>query len=319
LINITLRKALEDKNTIMNKSTVIAVFCYKRMAKLKTSMEALLKNPECKSLEVIFFCDGYKGESDRAAVLETRAYIDSITGFKKVHKHFRETNLTTGPNFVNALNYLCENYDQFIVVEDDIVVTPNFLKYILDALEFYREQRSVFCVSGFAFPIRKGDYQYDTVVVGRFSAYGWASWSDRVKNVVWGKDELTTMIKSSHNFKRRLNSEGYDLYRMLKKQIKGKISTWDVQMQVHVSENRLKVIFPVISKTKNIGFDVGSTHTSGVDFTKTPQDSGQKRDFTFCDSELIVPRLQKQIRKPFSLPELGRRKIINTITRFIHQ
>lgn len=299
----------------MNKSTVIAVFCYKRVAKLRISIEALLQNPECASLEVIFFCDGYKNENDMQAVLETRAYIDSISGFKKVLKIFREKNMTTGPNFITALNYLCNNFDRFIVVEDDIVVTPNFLKYMLDALEFYQNQTSIFCISGFTFPLHIGDYKFDSMVFTRFSSYGWASWSNRVKDVVWDQNRLITMMKSSSNFKNRLNSEGYDLYRMLKKQLNGKISTWDIQMQVHISENRLKVIFPIISKTKNIGFDIESTNTSGVDFTITPQDSGKKRNFDLCDTELIVPRLQKQMRKPFSLPELIRRKILNTINK----
>ncbi|WP_339923291.1 glycosyltransferase [uncultured Cyclobacterium sp.] len=297
----------------MNKSTVIAVFCYKRAAKLKASIEALLKNSECASLEVVFFCDGYKNEKDKQAVLETRSFIDSITGFKKVHKCFREKNMTTGPNFITAFNYLCNNFDEFIVVEDDIVVTPNFLKYMLEALTFYQDQESVFCVSGFSYAIHKGNYKYDSMVFKRFCSYGWASWSNRVKDVIWDKSGLISLMQSSPGFKRRLNSEGYDLYRMLKKQISGKISTWDIQMQVHVSESNLKVIYPVISKTKNIGFDVESTNTSGIDFTKTPQDNGQNFDFVFCSPEVIVPSLQRQMRRPFSLPQLTRRKILNTI------
>ena len=299
----------------MNQETVIAIFCYKRAEKLKLSVEALLKNPEAEFLEVIFFCDGFKGENDREAVLETRAYIDSITGFKKVHKQFRERNFSTGPNFETALKYLCNNYEQFIVVEDDIVVTPNYLKFLLDGLDYYRDEKSIFCVTGFSYPISKGDYPYDSVVFNRFCSYGWASWASKVKEVIWDRKELVNLMESSQGFKQRLNSEGHDLYRMLKKQLNGTISTWDIQMQVHVSENRMKVIYPVISKTSNIGFDNESTNTFGVDFTRTPQDKGDQRNFTFCDVNIIAPKLQKQLKKPFSFPELVRRKLINTITK----
>src|SRR5690349_5198689 len=127
----------------MIDNTIIAVFCYKRAAKLKASMEALLKNPECSSMEVIFFCDGHKGDRDLPGVLETRAYIETITGFKKVHKHFREKNVSTGPNFKTGINYLCNNYERFIVVEDDLVVTPNYISYMLQALDFYKDQKSI--------------------------------------------------------------------------------------------------------------------------------------------------------------------------------
>ncbi len=299
----------------MIDQTIIAVFCYKRAAKLKASMEALLKNPECSSMEIIFFCDGHKSEADHRGVLETRAYIDSLTGFKKIHKHFRERNVSTGPNFKDGITYLCENYEQFIVVEDDLVVTPNYISYMLQALDFYRDQKSVFCVTGFCFPINTRSYPYDTIIHNRFCSYGWASWSNRVKNVIWEKKELADLIRTSPGFRSRLNEEGYDLYRMLVKQIKGQISTWDIQMQVHVAENRLKVVYPIISKATNIGFDNESTNTFGIDYLKTPQDPGEKRTFKFCNAQVIVPSLQKQLKKPYGLPALATRKIINTLIK----
>lgn len=297
------------------EETIIAVFCYKRAAKLKTSMEALLKNPGCSSMDIIFFCDGHKGEHDKQGVAETRAYINSLTGFKKVHKHFRERNVSTGPNFHAGINYLCNNYEQFIVIEDDLVVTPNYIPYMLQALAFYKEQKSVFCITGYCFPLKLNDYPYDTIISNRFCSYGWASWSDRIKNVIWDKKELSHLMKTSPRFKSRLNREGLDLYRMLVKQITGKISTWDIQMQVHVAENKLEVVYPIISKGKNIGFDHESTNTFGIDYLKTPQDSGEKKDFHFCDVHIIEPSLQRQLRKPYGLTALATRKIINTVIK----
>jgi hypothetical protein len=297
-------------------SIVIAVFCYNRLAKLKVAMGALLKNPECMSMEIIFFSDGYKNEHDRKKVIEMRAYIDTITGFKQAHKHFREKNENIEGNFKMGLTYLCNNYEKFIVIEDDIVVTPNYIKYLLDALVFYENEKSVFCITGFCFPLYKKNYPYDTLVFNRFSSYGWASWSDRVKNVIWDKNELKKLMQTSVGFRKRLNTEGYDLCRMLRKQLSGKISTWDIQMCVYALENRLKIIYPIISKTLNIGFDNESTNTFGVNFLETPQDEGYKRDFKFCDVNTIVPQFQSQLRKPFKLPALIKRKIINTLIKF---
>lgn len=297
------------------EKTIIGVFCYKRAAKLKASMEALLQNPECANLEVIFFADGYKGEKDKQGVLETRAYIDTLTGFKNIHKHYRDKNFSTGPNFHTGLSYLSNNYDRFIIVEDDLVVTPNYIKYLLDGLDFYKNEKSVFCVTGFCFPLKINNYPYDSIVANRFCSYGWASWANRVKNVVWDKEGLQNIIKTSPDFKSRLNKEGMDLYRMVEKEINGTISTWDIQMQVYVSENRLKVIYPIISKGTNIGFDNESTNTFGIDYLQTPQDPGIKREFKFCGVDLIEPSLQKQLRKPYSLPVLATRKIINNMIK----
>jgi len=301
------------------RSVVIGVFCYKRANKLKSCIEALLKNPECSSMDIIFFSDGYKGENDKNGVLETRNYIDSITGFKNVIKHYREKNFSTGPNFRAGLNYLCDNYEEFIVVEDDLIVSDNYIKYLLDALVFYKEEKTVFCVTAYVYPINVADYHYDTIVYKRFCSYGWGGWSDRFKNVIWEESELEQLMETSPGFKKRLNAEGYDLVRMLKKQINGTISTWDIQLQVHVAENRLKVIYPSISKVNNIGFDEESTNTFGIDYLKTPFDDGKKRNFIFCNVKLILPELQKQIKKPFSLKELVTRKVINTTIKLTNQ
>ena len=295
--------------------TIIAVFCYKRAAKLKVSVEALLKNPECADMEIIFFSDGAKSEKDLPGVAATRAYIDSLTGFRKIHKHFREKNLSTGPNFQQGITFLCEHYDQFIVIEDDLVVTPNYIRFMLDSLAFYKNEKSVFTISGFAFELNKASYEYDTIIHKRFSCYGWASWSDRVRNVIWDKDKLTAIMKTSPDFKSRLDKEGMDLYRILKKQLNGSISTWDIQMQVHVAENQLRVVYPVISKTANIGFDNESTNTFGVDYLKTVTDPGHQRSFNFCSVNTEEPSLIRQLRKPYSFPALATRKIINTVIK----
>ncbi len=297
------------------EKTIIGVFCYKRAGKLKASMEALLKNPECASMDIIFFADGFKGEKDKQGVLETRAYIDTLTGFKNVYKHYRDKNFSTGPNFHTGLTYLSNNYDRFIIVEDDLVVTPNYIKYLLDGLDFYKNEKSVFCVTGFCFPIQIKNYPYDSIIANRFCSYGWASWSDRVKNIVWDKQGLSHIIQTSANFKSRLNKEGMDLYRMVEKEINGTISTWDIQMQVHVSEHQYKVVYPIISKGTNIGFDNESTNTFGVDYLQTPQDPGIKREFKFCGVDVIEPNLQKQLKRPYSLPVLASRKIINEIIK----
>jgi glycosyltransferase involved in cell wall biosynthesis len=303
----------------VNNSTIIAIFCYKRANKLRTCIEALLKNPECASLEIVFFSDGFKTDADKGGVLEVRDYIDNLTGFKTVHKHYRPVNFSTGPNFHTGLTFLSQNYEQFIVVEDDLVVSPNYLKYMLEGLSFYKNQKSIFCITGFCFPLQIANYAYDTVIYKRFCSYGWASWSDRVRHVIWDAEGLSKLINSSPNFKNRLNEEGLDLYRMLLKQISGKISTWDIQMQVHVAENRYKVVYPVISKVTNIGFDTESTNTFGVNYLQTPMDSGIKQAFNFCNENQIEPTLQRQLKKPYGLKALVTRKLVNTFIKMTAQ
>jgi glycosyltransferase involved in cell wall biosynthesis len=302
----------------MEKSVIIGVFCYNRVTKLKRCIEALKKNPECSTMDIIFFSDGYKKESDKENIQEVRNYIDSLTGFKSVIKHYREKNLSTGPNFRAGLTFLSENYERFIIVEDDLIVSPNYIKYLTDALEFYKADKTVFCVTAYVFPIKAENYPYDTIVYKRFCSYGWAGWADRFENVIWDDEELRQLMKTSPGFNKRLNAEGHDLVRMLVKQINGKISTWDIQMQTHVAENRLKVIYPTLSKVSNIGFDEESTNTSGINYLITPVDKGIKRKFNYCKSDYVVPTLQAQIKQPYSYGTLVVRKLRNEFIKLTH-
>lgn len=295
----------------MEKSTVIGVFCYNRVSKLKRCIDALLTNPECAEMDIIFFSDGPKKKDDSTPIAEVRNYIDKLKGFKTVIKHYREENLSTGPNFRTGLTFLAENYEQFIIVEDDLIVSPNYIKFLLDALTFYKQDKSVFCVTAYVFPIKSKDYKYDTIVYKRFCSYGWGGWGNRFDSVIWDENQLERLMNTSPGFKKRLNAEGYDLVRMLKKQISGKISTWDIQMQTHVAENRLKVIYPTLSKVSNIGFDEESTNTSGVNYLVTPVDDGKQRTFRFSPSTNILPELQAQIKAPYSYKTLVIRKLRN--------
>lgn len=308
-----------NTGTHESRSIIIGVFCYNRASKLKSCIDALLKNPECPEMEVVFFSDGAKGEKDEKGVAEVRAYIESLTGFKRVLRHFRDRNFSTGPNFQAGLKFLSANYDEFIVVEDDLIVSPNYIRFLKDGLDFYRTKKSVFCITAYVYPINTRGYQFDSIIYKRFCSYGWAGWADRFPQVVWDEAALQQKIDSDRSFLKRLNAEGYDLSRMLKKQISGKISTWDVQLQVHIAEHRLKVVYPVLSKVNNIGFDEESTNTVGINFLVTPVDKGQRRNFKFCEEGLIVPELQKQIKKPFGLRALVTRKLINEFIKATNQ
>ena len=204
-------------------------------------------------------------------------------------------------------------------MEEDLVVRPNYIKFMLDSLEFYRDQLSVFSISGFCFPIEKEGYAFDTIMHTRFCCYGWASWSDRVKNVIWDEEKLAQIQQASPGFKKRLDAEGQDLFRTFSKQLQGTISTWDIQMQVEVAEKGLKVVYPVDSKTTNIGFDNESTNTFGVDYLKTVLDSGEKRSFRFCPADMFDPFMQQQLRKPYSFLALASRKVRNTLIKLTAQ
>jgi uncharacterized protein (DUF736 family) len=162
------------------------------------------------------------------------------------------------------------------------------------------------------------DYAYDSFIHHRFCCYGWASWSDRISEVEWNPTALMWRMQHTR-LKKQLDAEGLDLVRTLQKQLAGTISTWDIQLQVRVAEAHLRVVYPVISKGVNIGFDNESTNTFGVDYLRTTVDDGSKRQFRFCNLRVVSDDLQKQTRHPYMLPTIATRKIVNSFLKLTNK
>ena len=88
----------------MSDKTIIAVFCYKRAAKLKVSIEALLKNPECPEMDIVFFSDGARNEADKAGVNATREYINSLIDDQVIEHYAVSMEVQTVWITINASN-----------------------------------------------------------------------------------------------------------------------------------------------------------------------------------------------------------------------
>ena len=118
------------------KSAVIALFCYKRLDTLKKCIDALTKCPECIISELVIFSDAATSQEVEAKVEDVREYLKTISGFKSIKLILREKNLGVDYNLIEGLNYMTNEYEQYIVVEDDLIVEPNLLPYLNEALKF---------------------------------------------------------------------------------------------------------------------------------------------------------------------------------------
>lgn len=127
-------------------SIVVAVFPYNRLNYIKLTVDALLKNPESSTYPFYFFADGNLSDPK---ILEVSNYLDS-TPFN--HKYIIRRNQQFGPcrNIVNGISYLFNEigYDRVIILEDDIVVSKTFLKFIINLSDYWHKYDNVGYVTG---------------------------------------------------------------------------------------------------------------------------------------------------------------------------
>jgi len=73
---------------------------------------------------------------------------------------------------------LLNEYGKIIVLEDDLLTSPYFLKFMNEALEYYKNEKKVWHISGWNYPINNEGLD-DVFFWRTMNCWGWATWADR--------------------------------------------------------------------------------------------------------------------------------------------
>lgn len=250
----------------------IAFFCFNRADKTKLVLENLAKNDLAGESDIYIFCDGPRNIKDLQDIKEVHEVIDSFQGFKNKYITKREVNHGSQFSIIYGINQVLENHDSIIVVEDDIITAPSFLKFTNDALNFYKDESNIWCVSGFNYPkniITYPDSYLEDVffVKGKNSSWGWGTWKDRWQKIDFEIKDYQEFVKNKQLVK-EFNRAGSNMADMLRMQKTNKINAWDIQMSYAMFKNDGYSMQSIKPLTKNIGFDASGTHTvSDLDLT----------------------------------------------------
>ena len=296
------------------KSTVIALFSYKRLDTLKKCIDALKKCPESSISELIIFSDAAASEEVANKVIAVREYIATITGFNSIKIISREKNLGVDYNLIEGLTYMKNQYDQFIVVEDDLIVEPNFITYLNEALDFYKDNKTIHTVSAFNWIENiPHDYPYDIYFTKRFWPWGWATWSDRMKNIDWEIEDKKEFLNSKKT-QTEFNKWGSDRSMMLTNVIKGEIRTWDIQLDYHFFKENASHVFPVKSLVDNIGYNPkDASHTFVYNRYKTSKRLKKINQFNFPS----ILEYNSEICKLFVQKNSIKARMVSRIFRYL--
>ncbi len=241
----------------------ILLFTYIRFDTLKKTIAALKMNMLAKDSDLYIFSDGPKRGTDAQKVKEIRAFLRSITGFKSVSISESPTNKGLANSIISGVSEVMTFSDTVIVLEDDLITTPNFLTYMNSSLNEYQSKRKVFSISGFSFDFGiESKSQEETYFLYRSWSWGWATWKDRWIDIDWEVSDYNT-FKKSKTLRKEMKRGGSDVYGMLKRQMEGSLDSWDIRWFYHQFKVNGITLFPLYSKVYNDGFDADATHTTG--------------------------------------------------------
>jgi hypothetical protein len=294
----------------MKTPAPILLFTYKRFDALKNTIEALKNNELASDSELFIFSDGAKQEKDQQIISEIRTFLKTVDGFKKVHITEAPKNKGLANSIISGVSKVMEAYDRVIVLEDDLLTTPNFLTYMNKALETYKNESKMFSISGYSFDLRNKDQNPNTTyLLNRGWSWGWATWRDRWEKVDW---EVASYATFSENKKERKEfaKGGSDLNAMLDKQMTGKLDSWAIRWFYHQFKTGGLTLYPLGSKIYNDGFDEFATHTNGSEKRYLPYlDKKHDMNFDFPEVVAISKEYQKRFQSKMGLIARIRSKI----------
>lgn len=291
----------------------IVLFTYKRLDTLKKTVVALQKNDLASESDLYIFSDAEKMLEDRGFIKAVRSYIKTIKGFKSVTLFESKTNKGLARSIIEGVTQVLELYDSVIVLEDDLVSSANFLNYMNEALDYYKEENKVFSVAGFSIPIANISSESDVYFTSRSSSWGWAIWKNRWESIDWEVKDYSE-FKKNRQLRSDFNKMGSDMTQMLDRQMQGKINSWAIRWCYHQFKHDLFSVHPFVSKIENIGFNSPDASNTKEKFNRyqTKLDTGFERKFQFTKAICLDSRIIRQFIQPFSIATRVKYKILNS-------
>jgi hypothetical protein len=271
----------------------IALFTYNRLWHTQQTVEALQKNKLASESELFIYSDDAKNDDARVSVDEVRKYIDNINGFKKVTVIKREKNWGLADSIIDGVTKIVNEYGKIIVLEDDLITSPYFLKFMNEALEFYKDEKKVWHISGWNYPIETSGL--NNVFLWRLmNCWGWATWANRWE--YYEKDVYKTMQEFSKDDIKRFNLDGVeDFFGQVTANYEKKINTWAIFWYVTIFKKNGLCLNPTQTFVENIGNDASGTNCGKTDIFTSRLSSLNNIQFlsSIIENKISITNLKK--------------------------
>ncbi len=210
--------------------------------------------------------DGPRSEGEAAICQETRAIVDEVDWPCEVQTLFRDHNLGCGRAVSGAITWFFEHEPEGVILEDDILVDPDFFDFAAEMLERYRDDPRVTSIN--AFNMLSDDLPSDDSYFfsAFWGAWGWASWRRAWAHYDFDLSDLGTPSSIDAISNMCPTPGGLQHWMETFSNVKnGKVDTWDYQWQFAQWMNSGLTIIPQKNMVQNIGFDGSATHTTNPD------------------------------------------------------
>jgi hypothetical protein len=242
----------------------VVVFAYNRPDHLSQTLAALAEADLARDSRVRVYADGARNEAAREGVAAVRAVLDDPVWhdrFAAFEVMASDENKGLAKAIIGGVTDVVEQAGRVIVLEDDLIVSRDFLRFMNDALDFYLSDPTVGSISGFC-PLQAPPtgYTLDVMRVPRNCSTGWATWVDRWREVDWTAADAARLYRDPA-FRKRFNAAGSDRLDRLRRQMEGKVSSWSIRFGLWQTASGRDTIFSSVNRLVNSGYDGSGVNT----------------------------------------------------------
>lgn len=283
------------------KLAPVVLFTFNRPKHTAETLNALAANELVAETNLYIFSDGPRNNKDLAKIKEVRKLLQAIKSeniFKKVIIFESKENKGLANSVINGVTQVFAKYNSVIVLEDDLIVSSDFIKYMNDALTFH-ENTNAGSVTGYN-PLKLDASQYSsrTYASLRNCSFGWGTWKNIWDEIDWDV-KMYDSYRKKYFQRRKFNESGLDRSIRLDRQMEKNVQSWSIRFGFNLFMMKKLTYYPIKSKIKPNGWDGSGVHiASGV--------SNFNREIGICNSTLfevqeVNKTLLKKIKKLYGI------------------
>lgn len=209
--------------------------------------------------------------SDSDLCNKTRLVIDEIDWPCEVHRRFLKANIGCGHGPAKGLDWVFEQVDRCIILEDDCIPDVSFFLYCNELLEKYANDERVMMISGNNHLLDKAAIFDSYCFSINTQCHGWATWSRAWNNFdfyIQDWPQLRSLKWLTHYLGNHRYAKGWlttfdEAFEETK--INPRCSYWDFQWTFACWKNSALNIIPSVNLVTNVGYGDDATHPTPID------------------------------------------------------
>lgn len=245
----------------------IVLFAYNRPLHLRRTVEALVANDGAAESTLIVYSDGARDAKASRSVEEVRTYLKTVKGFRSVRVIERAENCGLARSIMEGVTEVVREFGTVIVLEDDHLTAPSFLRFMNDGLAMYAHDDSVISIHGYSYPTKQP--LPDLYFMRGADCFGWATWKRGWDVFNPDTAALRNAVLNGGEVDQFTFNNSFPYIRIFDEDIRGVRRSWAIRWYASAFLAGKFTLYPGRSLVQHIGNDGSGTNMGGTDVFRT--------------------------------------------------